>query len=107
MIGCGPNSHSDVTKINYSIFTVVSACVLASRVLTDFGVGSRVKMAFCRRYSYAITGVLMAAGATTSAASHVREGKDVAYHDGNLRYRAAQPYDEGSCGFPQVHAPLN
>jgi len=63
------------------------------------------KMA-CRKYSYFLTGVLLATGATTSAASHVREGKDIAYHDGNLRYRAAQPYAEGSCGFPQVHTPL-
>jgi hypothetical protein len=54
------------------------------------------------RRACALAAVLLSAVATTPLASHVREGKGEAYHDGHLRYRAAQPYAEGSCGFPQV-----
>jgi hypothetical protein len=34
-------------------------------------------------------------------ASHVRQGKPTYLHDGHLRYGAAQPYVENTCGFPQ------
>mmetsp|Transcript_62422 Transcript_62422/g.125044 ORF Transcript_62422/g.125044 Transcript_62422/m.125044 type:complete len:231 (-) Transcript_62422:140-832(-) len=44
--------------------------------------------------------MLILLGSTYVSGEHTQQGKDVWFHDGHLRYGAAQPLAEGSCGLP-------